>query len=240
MQTMRNIAVVNTNSCLFSWFYVNQAISIKLQNSSGLNTWAGLVHEWLLTSVLFPWKSEEIVNIREVINLFVLRQTPISRNILLPLSRNYVRVRLHQASASRLRPLCDDASDSVLIEINGDTWKWVANPFWSDSTVVNENRIASIIVALTLTLGVNGPLMRGGFRSLTKLNGSNEVLRMPRLYSNGLNYIIVLLLFTDYLSVKDPGFPRRGAPTPEFGAKTYYLVRFLPESAWKWKKLYKL
>ena len=31
-----------------------------------------------------------------------------------------LRDRLHQASASTLRPLCDDASDSVLIEINGD------------------------------------------------------------------------------------------------------------------------
>ena len=31
-----------------------------------------------------------------------------------------LRAHLHQASASMLRPLCDDASDSVLIEINGD------------------------------------------------------------------------------------------------------------------------
>ena len=30
------------------------------------------------------------------------------------------RTRLHQASVSMLRPLCDDASDSVLIEINED------------------------------------------------------------------------------------------------------------------------
>ena len=31
-----------------------------------------------------------------------------------------LRARLHQASASTLWQLCDDASDSVLIEINGD------------------------------------------------------------------------------------------------------------------------
>ena len=30
-----------------------------------------------------------------------------------------------------------------------------------------------------------------------------------------------------------------GTPTPEFRAKTYYLVRFLPKTAWKWKKLYR-
>ena len=36
--------------------------------------------------------------------------------------------------------------------------KKVATPFWSDSIVFNENRIASIIAALMLTLGVNGPL----------------------------------------------------------------------------------
>ena len=33
------------------------------------------------------------------------------------------------------------------------------------------------------------------------------------------------------LSVADPGFPRRGAPTPEFVAKTYCLARFLPQTA---------
>ena len=60
-----------------------------------------------------------------------------------------IRVCLHQASASMLWQLCDDANDSVLIEINGDTWKWVANPFWS---VIGE-----LFAALTLTLGVNGP-----------------------------------------------------------------------------------
>ena len=31
--------------------------------------------------------------------------------------------------------------------------------------------------------------------------------------------------------VADPGFPSRGegAPTPEFGEKTYYLARYLPK-----------
>ena len=40
-----------------------------------------------------------------------------------------------------------------------------------------------------------------------------------------------------YFAVADQGFPRRGAPTPEFGAKAYYLARFLPKTAWKLKKL---
>ena len=68
------------------------------------------------------------------------------------------RVRLHQASASMLRQLCDDACDSVLIEINGITPEWVCNPFSSGSTVFNENRIASVIAVLMLMLGINGPL----------------------------------------------------------------------------------
>ena len=38
-------------------------------------------------------------------------------------------------------------------------------------------------------------------------------------------------------TVVDPGFPKRGAPTPEFGPKTYYLTRFLPKTAWEWKKI---
>ena len=55
---------------------------------------------------------------------------------------------------------CDDACDFVLIENSGVASKWVANLFWSDFIVFNENRIASIIAALTLTLGVNGPWER--------------------------------------------------------------------------------
>ena len=69
-----------------------------------------------------------------------------------------IRVRLHQASASMLRQLCDDACNFVFIENSGVAQKWVATPFWSDSIVFNENRIASVITALMLTLGVNGPL----------------------------------------------------------------------------------
>ena len=50
-----------------------------------------------------------------------------------PPHRQYIvlRVCLHQASESTLRQICDDASNTALIEINGDAWKWVANPFWS-------------------------------------------------------------------------------------------------------------
>ena len=44
-----------------------------------------------------------------------------------------VRVCLHQASASTLRPLCDDACDSVLIENSGVPLDWGCNLFSSDS-----------------------------------------------------------------------------------------------------------
>ena len=38
-------------------------------------------------------------------------------------------------------------------------------------------------------------------------------------------------------AVADPGFPREGeSPTLESGAQTYYLAKFLPKTAWKWKK----
>ena len=47
---------------------------------------------------------------------------------------------------------CDDAFDSVLMES-------LQNGFASNSTIFNENRITSIIAALTLMLGVNGPLV---------------------------------------------------------------------------------
>ena len=70
------------------------------------------------------------------------------------------------ASASALGPVytkrqrqhCDDACDSVLIENNRVAPEWSCNPFSSNSTVFNENRITSVIAALTLMLGVNGPL----------------------------------------------------------------------------------
>ena len=56
-----------------------------------------------------------------------------------------------------LRARCDDACNAVLIENNGVAPEWVCKPFSSDSTVFSENRIPSVIAALTLTLGVNGP-----------------------------------------------------------------------------------
>ena len=54
---------------------------------------------------------------------------------------------------------CDDTCDSVLIENKRIAPEWDCNSFSSDSTVFNENRITSVIAALMLTLGVNGPLV---------------------------------------------------------------------------------
>ena len=59
------------------------------------------------------------------------------------------------------RQCCDDACDSNLIENNRVAPEWICNPFSSDSTDFNENKIASLIAALTLTLGVNRPLCTG-------------------------------------------------------------------------------
>ena len=53
---------------------------------------------------------------------------------------------------STLRQLCDDARDTVLIEDNGVTQKWVATPFWSKSNVFNENSTTSIIAELSQCL----------------------------------------------------------------------------------------
>ena len=51
-----------------------------------------------------------------------------------------------------LQLLCDDASDSVLIEINEDACKWVCKPIME--------RYGRVVAALTLALGVNGPKPR--------------------------------------------------------------------------------
>ena len=56
-----------------------------------------------------------------------------------------VRSCLHRVSVSTLRPLCDDASYSVLIENNGVTEKWIATILWSNTIVFNENIIASVM-----------------------------------------------------------------------------------------------
>ena len=45
----------------------------------------------------------------------------------------------HQASASTLQQLCDDASNTVLIENNGVAPDWSCYPFLSNSIVINEN-----------------------------------------------------------------------------------------------------
>ena len=64
---------------------------------------------------------------------------------------------LQRISVSMLQQLCDNTSNTVLIENNGAAPDWRYNPFWSDSIVFNESSIASVVVALTLTLGVIGP-----------------------------------------------------------------------------------
>ena len=61
-----------------------------------------------------------------------------------------LRVNLHQASASTLRQLCDDGSDTVLIKNNGVSQKWVVTLILGDSIVFDENRILSIIAELSL------------------------------------------------------------------------------------------
>ena len=40
---------------------------------------------------------------------------------------------------------CDDATDSVLIEKDGVTRKWIVISFWNDSIVLNKNSITSVI-----------------------------------------------------------------------------------------------
>ena len=66
------------------------------------------------------------------------------------------RACLHQASATTLRQLCDDANNTVLIENNGVTRKWVATPFWSDSIVTackQSLRQGSIFTSVCLSTG---------------------------------------------------------------------------------------
>ena len=53
----------------------------------------------------------------------------------------HVRARLYQTSGSMLWQLCNDISDSVLIENNGVTPEWGCNSFSSDSIVFIENII---------------------------------------------------------------------------------------------------
>ena len=51
------------------------------------------------------------------------------------------RLHLHKTSASMLQEICDDASNSVLIENNRVTAGWSCNSFSSVSIDFNENRI---------------------------------------------------------------------------------------------------
>ena len=43
---------------------------------------------------------------------------------------SFLMARLHRALASTLLPLCDDASDTILIENNGVAPQWDCNPFF--------------------------------------------------------------------------------------------------------------
>ena len=59
-----------------------------------------------------------------------------------------LRARLHLESASMLQQLCNDTINPVLTEHNGVASQWGCNPFWSNCTVFNQTRIASVITVL--------------------------------------------------------------------------------------------
>ena len=61
-----------------------------------------------------------------------------------------LRAQLYQASESTLRQLCNNVSDTALIENSRVAPEWVCNPFLSDSIVFNENNIASIVTEVSL------------------------------------------------------------------------------------------
>ena len=65
--------------------------------------------------------------------------------------QRYLMACLHKVSASTLQQLCDDASDTILIENNGDIWKLFEN--------LNLEDHRRDVTVLILTLGVNRPLV---------------------------------------------------------------------------------
>ena len=87
-------------------------------------------------------------------------------------------------SASTLRQRCDDACDSLLIENYGVDPDLVCNPFSSDSTVFNENRITSVTAAaLTLKLGTNGPFVYWEVNINIVRNGYVYILFFPEYFN---------------------------------------------------------
>ena len=84
--------------------------------------------------------------------------------------------------------LWDDTTDTVLIEYNGVTRKWVAIPIWSNSIVFNENSIASIIAALSLTLGVDGPYVGEFATSRCAEMGVTNVARVVQIQTKSCCY----------------------------------------------------
>ena len=81
-------------------------------------------NKWLCSHLMFTFSRSETNANSDIMCEWTLRIAIVHAIIRL-------RVRLHWASALMLRQLCDDATDSVLIENNGDVWKWVATPLWS-------------------------------------------------------------------------------------------------------------
>ena len=43
--------------------------------------------------------------------------------------------------------------------------------------------------------------------------------------------------YTDRVPEGDLGFPTRAGANPKVGVQAYYLAKFYPKIAWKWKKL---
>ena len=87
--------------------------------------------------------------------------------------------------------LCDDASDTVLIENNGVARKWVAIPFWSNSVVFNDSSITSVIAELSQRWLWPDTWCKQG---LTILYEGMKAVYVVARWQNSWNFTLVLIL----------------------------------------------
>ena len=127
-----------------------------------------------------------------------------------PLKSARLGAHLHQASASRLRQLCNDASNSVLIEIRGVAWKWVANPFLSASCFLweqNCKRCCSIEAdawckwALTISFisRSQGSFHLYLFEVSQNSSDSIKLIKLRKIISLEWNFLLLILFYYIYI-----------------------------------------
>ena len=120
--------------------------------------------------------------------------------------KTHIDAMLEPVYTKRQSQRCDNSVMTLVIlfslKNNGVTRKWVATPFLSDSIAFNESSITSVIAAMSLTLGVNGPI------------NLDRYMKVEITYKQTLNVVQCCVMAYSHCRTRIPSRTRTRIPNP--------------------------